>query len=307
MKIISKTTQFQIEEKTAVAIGKFDGIHKGHKMLLTEILNKRKEGLKSCVFTFDPSPEVLFGKRKSGELTTIEEKRRIFEEMGIDILIEFPLTWESAAILPKDFVTDILVGQMNAAFVAAGDDLSFGDKGKGDAKLLMDMSASYGYVVKTICKVCIEDGRELSSTMIREELEKGNMEKVEQCMGSPYQISGTIVHGNRIGRTIGFPTINIHPGAEKLLPPYGVYFSKVRIGDKEYQGLSNLGCKPTVSAGNMCGLETYLYDFEGDLYGENATVMLYHFSRPELRFENLNALKAQIREDMLVGEKYWKK
>lgn len=306
MKIISNTTQFHIEEKTAVAIGKFDGIHKGHQMLLTEILNKRKEGLKACVFTFDPSPEVLFGRRKSGELTTKEEKRRIFKEMGIDILIEFPLTMESAAISPIDFVRDVLVRQMNAAFVAAGNDLSFGDKGKGDAKLLMDMSPSYGYVVKTIRKVCIEDGRELSSTVIRGELEKGNMEKVEQCLGSPYQISGTIVHGNRIGRTIGFPTINILPGVEKLLPPYGVYFSKVRIGDKEYLGLSNLGCKPTVSAGNQCGLETYLYDFEGDLYGESATVMLYHFRRPELHFDNLDALKKQIREDMLAGEKYWK-
>ena len=132
MQIISGTTQFRIEEPTAVAIGKFDGLHQGHRKLLNEIIAQKEDGLKAAVFTFDPSPEIFFGMNPSRELSTNSEKRQLFEEIGIDILVEFPFNKETAAISPENFVIDILRGRMNAAFVAAGTDLSFGAMGKGN-------------------------------------------------------------------------------------------------------------------------------------------------------------------------------
>ena len=141
MEIIAGTTDFYLEKDTAVAIGKFDGVHLGHRRLLEEILNKKKNGLAACVFTFDPTPAVLFGLSDGKELTTREEKRRLFEHLGIDILIEFPLTKETAATEPERFVTEILAKQMNTRFVAAGEDLSFGKNGAGNAELRENGSA----------------------------------------------------------------------------------------------------------------------------------------------------------------------
>ena len=132
LEIIANTTDFEINRETAVAIGKFDGVHLGHRRLLQEVLEQKKKGLAACVFTFDPTPAVLFGLSDGKELTTREEKRRLFEHMGVDILIEFPLNMETAAISPESFVEDILAGQMNTRFVAAGADLSFGSRGAGN-------------------------------------------------------------------------------------------------------------------------------------------------------------------------------
>ena len=161
MEIIAGTTDFYLEKDTAVAIGKFDGVHLGHRRLLEEILNKKKNGLAACVFTFDPTPAVLFGLSDGKELTTREEKRRLFERLGIDILIEFPLTKETAATEPERFVTEILAKQMNTRFVAAGEDLSFGKNGAGNAELLEKMAPQLGFCVRTIEKIEV-DGIEVS-------------------------------------------------------------------------------------------------------------------------------------------------
>ena len=179
MRIIHDCSEFHIERRTAVAIGKFDGIHIGHQKLLARILEKKQEGFMACVFTFDPPPDVLFGKRTQKELTTREEKRILFEKMGVDILIEFPLDKETAATLPEDFVKGILVEQMNTGFIAAGTDLSFGKNGVGNSELLIKMQAECGFEVEIIDKVC-KDGREISSTYVREAVADGNMELAEE-------------------------------------------------------------------------------------------------------------------------------
>lgn len=184
MEIIAGTTDFYLEKDTAVAIGKFDGVHLGHRRLLEEILNKKKNGLAACVFTFDPTPAVLFGLSDGKELTTREEKRRLFEHLGIDILIEFPLTKETAATEPERFVTEILAKQMNTRFVAAGEDLSFGKNGAGNAELLEKMAPHLGFCVRTIEKIEV-DGIEVSSTYIRKLVEEGRMEEAERCWGCP--------------------------------------------------------------------------------------------------------------------------
>lgn len=303
MEIISNTSDFYLEKETAVAIGKFDGIHIGHRRLLSEILEQKKNGLLSCVFTFEPAPAVLFGKSDGRELTTKWEKRLLFERMGVDILIEFPLTRESAAMEPETFVRQVLKGQMNAAFIAAGPDLSFGAGGRGNTALLNTLAGELAFTVKIVEKVCIED-TVVSSTYIRALLEKGDMGAVDQFLGMPYMIAGEVLHGNRIGRTLGFPTVNQIPEKGKLLPPFGVYYSKVIWRGKEYGAISNVGCKPTVTDECVCGVESYLYDFDKEIYGESIEVYLYEFKRPERQFEGLEALKKQLMEDIRAGRNH---
>lgn len=297
MEIITNAVDFYLERETAVAIGKFDGIHIGHRRLLEEILEKKREGLTPCVFTFEPAPAVLFGRSDGMELTTREEKRLLFERMGVELLIEFPLTRETAAIPPERFAAEILAERMKVQFLAAGRDLSFGAGGTGNAALLQSMGPELGFTVKTIEKVCLEE-REVSSTYVRSRVEAGEMQLVERLLGMPYMIAGEVVQGNRLGRTIGFPTVNLRPAGTKLLPPNGVYFSKVRCRDKSYRAITNVGCKPTVTDEGALGVESYLYDFGEDAYGQQIEVYLEEFYRPEKRFDGVEALKRQLEKDV---------
>lgn len=303
MKIITGTTQFELEESTAIAIGKFDGIHIGHKKLISEILKAKEQNLKSCVFTFDPPPAVLFGLSDGRELTTREEKRCLFERMGVDILIEFPMTLETAAILPLDFIENILVKRMKAALIVAGEDVSFGAKGKGNSSLLKEMSVQFHYDLKIIKKVC-HNGREISSTYVRSAVETGNMKLVRSLLGMAYPFAGKVVQGNQLGRTLGFPTANLEIVKEKLLPPCGVYYSEVFIEGKKYKGISNVGYKPTVNKDKIPGIETYVYDLDENLYGKDIEVGLLEFKRPELSFLNVAALKKQVDLDLEDGKKF---
>ncbi len=328
LEIITNASEFYLDKKTAAAIGKFDGIHIGHRRLLEEILTLKKDGLAACVFTFDPLPAIFFGacgERERAEtmaaaqssdampdpvaasckmmLYTRQEKRILFERMGVDILIEFPLNQETASIPPVDFVTDILMGQMNVRFLAAGKDLSFGAKGAGNGALLRKLGPRLGFDFKDIDKVCLE-GREVSSTRVRSQVVKGHMEEAARLLGMPYMIAGRVETGNKIGRTIGFPTINIFPDEGKLLPPNGVYFSLVCWRGKEYPAVSNIGCKPTVSEEGKVGVESWLYDFEEDIYGEEVEVYLCAFHRPEQRFEGLEQLRGQLMKDIAAGAEF---
>lgn len=266
MQIISGTTRFRIPGATAVAIGKFDGVHLGHRRLLDALLRQKEQGLSPTVFTFDPSPAVLFGKPGSPdaqELTTREEKRMIFARMGVETLVEYPLDMVTASILPEEFIWRILVEQMHAKYIAAGEDLSFGSGGTGDFRLLDALAPCFEYRTEVIDKVR-RNGTVISSTAVRELVAKGCMEEAADLLGGPYSVLGEIVHGQKIGRTIGFPTLNIVPTRNKLLPPYGVYFSEVRfVGDGEesgdgnegrihaqpkiYRAVTNIGVRPTVT------------------------------------------------------------
>ena len=303
MRIISGTTQFKIEEGTAVAIGKFDGLHLGHRRLLKEILRQKEDGLKAAVFTFDPSPEVFFGMNPSRELSTNEEKRALFREIGIDILVEFPFNRMTAATPPEDFVVDILCRRMNARFVAAGTDLSFGAMGKGNFALMSSLARHLGFEARKIDKI-ERNGKVISSTLIRRLVEEGNMEEAAACLGAPYRITGKIVHGRALGRRIGIPTLNQLPPPDKLLPPFGVYYSEVKADSRVYKGMTNIGTKPTVTDEHVVTVETYLYDFEGDLYGETAEVGLLTYRRPEKRFSGVMELRKTMEEDILAGKIY---
>ena len=297
MKIITELDKLNIREKTAVAIGKFDGIHVGHKELLSKILDKKKDGLKATVFTFDPSPEEFFVGHPVTQLFTREEKLKAFKELGVDILVMFPLNDETAATDPEEFVRRILVDELKASYIAAGSDVSFGDKGKGDSKLLERLGKELSYELCIIDKVKI-DGEEVSSTRARNAVSDGDMDLTKRLLGTEYSVSGIVEHGNHLGRTIGVPTVNILPPAMKLLPPYGVYSSTVKVGGNEFKGMTNIGRKPTVSEKEKVGVETYIYDFDRDVYGEYIEVVLHSFVRPEIKFDNMEQLKKQIQQDI---------
>lgn len=300
MEIITNTTEFYLETETAAALGKFDGVHIGHRRLLDEIILRKGRGLAACVFTFDPTPAVFFGSSDGRELTTKEEKRLLFERLGIDILIEYPLDAGTASMPPEDFAVQVLARQMNVRYIAAGSDLSFGAGGAGDAALLERLGPELGFEISTIDKVCM-DGVEVSSTYVRSQVEGGHMQAVERLLGMPYMIAGRVAEGRKLGRRLGFPTVNLLPGANKLLPPNGVYFSRVRRGGKMYRAISNVGCKPTVASGGVVGVESYIYDFDEMIYGEEIEVYLWGFLRPERRFENVEALREQLEKDIAAG------
>lgn len=306
MQIIKETTEFMLPGKSAVAIGKFDGIHLGHQKLLEKITEQKKNGLLAVVFTFSPAPEAFFSGKETKGLMSIEEKRAAFKKAGIDILIEFPLNKETAATEPERFVEEYLVSKLQAAFIAAGTDLSFGKKGAGDAALLKRMAKSSGYRVELIEKVSVA-GEEVSSTIVREAVEKGDMEKAQALLGVPYSIKGIVSHGRKLGRKMGMPTLNLLPAEEKLLPPNGVYYSRVLLAGKRYPGISNVGYKPTVSDTCVMGVETYLYAFGEDAYGREITVELLGFKRPEMKFEGTEALKEQVQRDIEEGAAFHKK
>jgi riboflavin kinase/FMN adenylyltransferase len=322
LEIISESVDFQLNRETAIAIGKFDGVHVGHRRLLEEILEKKKDGLEACVFTFDVSPAVLFGLSDGKVLTTRREKRKIFEGLGVDVLVEFSMNLTTAAIPAEEFARKYLSGALCGRFIAAGEDLSFGQYGKGNAELLRRLSGELAFEVRTIPKVSV-DGVQVSSTYVRSLLEQGKMEEVTRFLGEPFFFHGVVTHGRHLGHTLGFPTLNLLPEEEKLLPPFGVYFSKVRIDGRLHPAITNIGRRPTVSAAEPgkvqklgeaaqavkqelpvthVSVETYLYDFDGDLYEKEITVYLHHFHRPEQKFESLDALKAQIALDVAAGK-----
>lgn len=303
MQIITGTEDFYAPGDTAVAIGKFDGVHLGHKKLLEELIKQKKNGLLATVFTFDPSPEIYFGYASGKELSTADEKHILFEQMGVDLLVEFPFNKRTAATAPETFITDILEKRLKARFIAAGPDLSFGDRGRGNFELLSSMASRCGYVTEMIDKVQVGH-TVISSTLIRELVSKGEMEKAAQCLGDPYTIRGTVVHGKALGRQIGFPTLNQVPPQEKLLPTYGVYFSRVTVDNSTYRGITNIGVKPTVTDEDKVTVETFLYDFSSDIYGEYAEVELLHHRRPEMKFNGIDELEETMARDIQAGTLY---
>lgn len=306
MRVITGTREFQIEEPTAVTIGKFDGRHKGHQKLLREMLCfKERQGLKAAVFTFDMAPAGVMAGRVQTVITTNQERRNKMAKVGIDYLVEYPFDQETAHMRPEDFVSEVLVRQMHAKAVVVGTDCSFGYKGAGNAQLLKEMSESCGFEAVIIEKEQ-DDHRDISSTYVREELDLGNMEKANELLGEPYAIHGVVVHGNHIGGAIlGFPTANILPPPEKHLPPFGVYVSQVLVDGRLYRGVTNIGKKPTVAGESPVGVETFIMGLEENLYGKEIEVQLLNFERPEQKFASLKELKERIEKDKEYAAAYF--
>lgn len=307
MEYIKNTTDFHISEKTAVSLGKFDGIHRGHVRLTESLKEKKKLGLKTVIFTFDISPKQrITGKCVNKAITTNSEKMQLFAEKGMDYVIECPFTPEFMRMEPEDFV-EMIVQRLHIKSFVVGTDFHYGYKGRGDYHLLQRLSGKYGYDVEVVDKVQ-ENGRDISSTYVRKEILAGRMEAANRLLGYRYFVQGTVVHGNEIGRTIGIPTANLIPDKDKLLPPYGVYVTRTVIGGetgRTYEGITNVGLKPTIEGSRAVGVETHLFDFDEQIYGKEIKVEFLKWVRPEKKFDSFEELQRQMNKDLKFGINYY--
>jgi riboflavin kinase/FMN adenylyltransferase len=210
---------------------------------------------------------------------------------------------------PEAFV-EWIVKDLHVKSILVGTDCRFGHERRGDWKLLEKLRDTYGYELVVVDKLQ-EDGRDVSSTYIRQELGEGHMQHLTELLGRPFSIEGQVVHGNRIGRTIGVPTANLIPEPEKLLPPFGVYAVEIRVQGECFQGIANIGRKPTIDpkegACNPVGVEVHIFDFQRDIYGQWAIVSFYDYLRPEQRFDSILDLQVQIKKDIVESERYFAK
>lgn len=305
MEYIKNTLDFCVNEPSVITFGKFDGLHRGHEYLIErQIEQSTINGYKRIVFTFDMPPKKQFSGQEAAVLTTNNEKQYIFEESGTDYLIECPFVPEIMNMEAEAFVQWI-VKALSVKCMVVGSDFHFGHNRQGDYRLLEQMKTQLGYSLIVVEKLK-DKNRDISSTYIREEILKGNIEKANFLLGYPFFIRGEVIHGRKLGRTIGIPTVNIAIPKEKILPPYGVYMSKVLVKDKWYLGVTNIGCKPTIQGENPVGAETYIIDFSQDVYGQLVTVELQSFIRKEMKFESVEELKCQMSADIERTIKYYR-
>jgi len=294
----------KILEPTAVTIGKFDGIHRGHELLTSMVRQQAKSGSKSLIVTFAISPRTVFSEDIDGRnLITAEERAYILEKDGVDYLLELPLTEEIMHMSPEHFV-EMLCRRFSMKYLAVGSDFTFGYKGSGDTALLSKLKETYDFTLDIVEKIQ-RDRRDISSTYIREEIRQGHIRLANELLGYPYFIWGEIVHGKHIGTKMGIPTINMTPPEDKLLPPNGVYITEVEIDHRKFHGVTNVGKKPTVKTDAMINVETHILDFQGDLYEKEAKVSFLQFVRREQKFQNLEELSAQIRKDTQMAFQFF--
>lgn len=294
MEYIKSTMDFHIGEPSVVTLGKFDGLHLGHRYLMEELTRGKQQGLTSVVFTFDIPPRAL-GQEGYRVLSTNEEKVHIFEEAGVDYLIECPFTEEFRSLSPHAFL-EMLTGKICVRRMVAGTDFCFGHKRSGTYRELREFAPEFGYEAVIVDKMQYK-GADISSTRIRECISRGDMEEANHLLGYEYFVSAPVRHGNALGRTIGFPTANQLPPGEKLLPPNGVYAVHAVVNGKTYCGVCNIGRKPTIGGNYPVGIETFFFDFHGDIYDRDLRVSFVKFIRPEKKFVSVEALAAQIERD----------
>ncbi len=274
------------------------------------MMDKRRQGLVAAVFTFDIPPRKLTEGEGHRLLSTNAEKQALFAERGIDYLLQCPFTPEIMRMEPEAFL-DWLVRDLHVKSIVVGEDFCFGHNRRGNHRLLARFAGEYGYDLEVVKKLRY-DGRDISSTYIREEIAKGSMETAANLLGHPYYIDGIVLTGNQIGRTIGIPTANIEAEPEKLLPPFGVYAAAIDIRGMRYYGIANIGRKPTIKPKegqrvNPIGVEMHILDFQGDIYREPVRIYFHAFERPETRFDSISDLKAQIEKDIVFSRKYFGK
>ncbi|PMB05343.1 riboflavin biosynthesis protein RibF [Fischerella thermalis CCMEE 5198] len=327
---------------TAVALGKFDGVHRGHQRVIQPILPPfRKDGemgrtgdgekvtppphngsIYSTVVTFDPHPQEFFTGKPRSLLTPLDEKVHQLRSLGVQQLVLLPFDKELCALTPEEFVEKILVQQLQAVQISVGQDFRFGSKRSGTAHDLQIIAAKYNIPV-TIASLetCAESQENktqvyqqtrISSSLIREILTIGDIERANQLLGRPYTLVGTVIQGQQVGRTIGFPTANLELPKDKFLPHHGVYAVRVftvneilDVTGNGYFGVMNIGNRPTVN-GIHLSVEVHLFDWFGDLYGKKLAVYLEKFLRPEQKFPNLEALKTQIQLDCSAARAFFK-
>lgn len=288
-------TDYIPEEKTACALGLFDGVHKGHQLIIANAVKKAKEiGGRAAVFSFRTN--TITSKGHDGRLEMLmsdRQKQKKMAYVGVDYIYSPDFDYLKG-MSPEVFVKEILADKLNCAAAVCGTDFTFGKGAAGNAEVLTEIGKKYDIEVIVIPPL-LQDGEIISSTEIRKCIREGNISRANSMLGSPFSFELEVEHGFKRGQSWGFPTINQKIPKGRVTPKFGVYASKVFIDGKEYTGVTNIGLKPTVRENITSPLaETFIVDFDGNLYGRTLKVELYEFIREEKKFESFDALKAEI-------------
>jgi len=287
---------------SVVTIGTFDGVHIGHQKILNKLKNEANEiNGESLLFTFYPHPRmVIFPDSHNLKLIqTIDEKINSLRKFGLDNLIIYPFTKEFSRLTAFEFVRDILVHKLKVKKLVIGYDHQFGRNREGDIEFLKETANIFDFEVIEISAEEINEVN-VSSTKIRNSIIDGNIDKANEFLGKPFQVQGKVVKGKKLGREIGYPTINLNLNNEyKIMPLDGVYAVQVSVGSNQYFGMMNIGVNPTIAdeTNEQKKYEVHLFDFDEDIYGENVIVLFRKFVRKEKTFDNLDELKLQIQVD----------
>ncbi len=288
----------------SIALGNFDGVHMGHRALISQAVAKAKElGIKSAVFTFSNHPKNLFaGKTVVKNIIYQEEKAALIEKLGVDYLFNIEFTQDIAKMNPMKFIDDLLVDKMNIREAFCGFNYRFGYQAAGNPDILRKRGLVKGFNVNEIGPVTI-DGDVVSSTLIRGLIRAGDVEECEKFLGRKYSVGGEVVVGNRLGRTIGFPTSNIMIDENMVTPPNGVYITKCIYNGQVYDSVTNVGVKPTIGVFKK-NMETHIFDFNKELYGKHIQVVFLKMTRDEVKFHSVEELSAQIVKDCEQAKAY---
>lgn len=298
-------TQIEQDRPTAVTLGNFDGLHLGHRALIN--LTKefaKEENLKSIAFTFSPHPKFVFKQKNDFALIMApSEKKFTMEQMGVDTYIEYPFTKKFAEMQPEDFAVKLIFEKLQCKVLIVGENYKFGYKQGGDYQLLKKLGEERDIKVIYVPSVLFGDDR-VSSTRIRQCLREKDLETANRMLTVPYFILGEVKRGKKLGRTIGFPTVNIEAHPLKLFPPNGVYATRTLYNGKMYYGVTNIGKNPTVN-GTFKLVETYLFDFHKMVYGETLQTFFFEFIRREQKFPSVDALRQQMERDAQTAKEYF--
>ncbi len=280
---------------SVVAIGNFDGVHRGHQAVLAHVHDEAKaRGVPSAILTFDPHPASVLGRTPPPRLTTLRRKAELVRENGIERVLVKTFDLELSQQSPARFATDLLAGALGAKLVVVGDNFRFGHRRSGDLATLRSLGQTLGFDVEVFA-VIADAGGPLSSTRVREAIANGDVAGAAHMLGRAHRITGVVEHGEQRGRQLGFPTANL--GAiPQMLPARGVYAVRVLVGEAAHGGVMNLGVRPTVD-GHRATQEVNVFDFDGDLYGHELAVDFVERIRDERKFSDLYELKAQIGND----------
>ncbi len=293
---ISALPQFS---NSVITIGTFDGVHQGHKVILNEVVkHARNEGCESILVTFEPHPRKLLAPHLPIKLLTpLEQKLQLISNSGIEHVVVAPFTKDFSNLSAHDYIESFLVSCFHPKSIVIGYDHHFGHDRTGDIKLLQDMAGEFGYTVYEIPAQLIDEAA-VSSTKIRNALNEGQVAEAAHMLGRNYSITGTVYHGAKRGRTIGYPTANIQPvDADQQIPAVGVYAVLVKWNGQTHKGMMSIGYNPTVTDEQILRIEVNILDFEGDLYGEKLEVEFVARLRGEEKFASLDELKTQLGKD----------
>lgn len=301
---IFKDFEIKEEKNSVVTIGNFDGIHLGHKKLINETKKIALEkGFNSIVFSFNPHPLEILKNEPFLYIFTQEEKKRELLKEGIDIFLNCSFNQNFANLSPEEFI-DILYKKLKCKVLVVGEDYCFGKNRAGNINILSNIGKQKGIDVIKIDNILIDNQR-ISSTKIRDYLKNKDIKNANLLLNRCYSILGTVSEGNKLGRTIGFPTANIIPEKNKLLPPDGVYITKTIYNKKSYESLTNIGKNPTIQ-NNLRTVETYIFNFNENIYGKEIEILFLEWVRDVKKFANLNELKEQIAKDTKFTTEFFK-